>query len=65
MRGSESLMLWVGEENRARGFYEWLGGQLLAEQKMSWAGRPEVAYGWPKIEVLCRQGNRAEGNGQS
>ena len=55
MRGSESLMLWVLKENRARGFYERLGGQLLADQKISWAGRLEVAYGWPKIEVLCGQ----------
>ncbi len=52
-RGSESLMLWVMEENRARGFHERLGGQLLDETKMSWVEKPEVAYGWPAIEVLC------------
>ena len=63
-RGSESLMLWVLEENRARGFYQRLGGQLLAERKMSWADRPEVAYGWRRIEVLSGQGRRAEINGQ-
>lgn len=54
-RGSESLMLWVLKENRARGFYERLGGHLLADQKISWAERLEVAYGWPGIEVLCGQ----------
>jgi len=50
-RGSRSLMLWVLEENRARGFYERLGGQLLDERQVS-GGRPEVAYGWSAIEVL-------------
>ena len=64
-RGSQSLMLGVLKENRARGFYERLGGQLLAEEKMSWVGGSEVAYGWPRIEVLCGQGDRAESNGQS
>ena len=63
-RGSESLMLWVLKENRARGFYERLGGQLLAEEKMSWVGSSEVAYGWRRIEVLSGQGRRAEINGQ-
>ena len=55
IRGSQSLMLWVLKEDRARGLYERLGGQLLAEEKMSWVGGSEVAYGWPGIEVLCGQ----------
>jgi ribosomal protein S18 acetylase RimI-like enzyme len=51
-RGCASLMLWVLQENRARGFYERLGGQLLDESKQSGAGPLEVAYGWPAIERL-------------
>ena len=50
-QGSRSLMLWVLEANRARGFYERLGGRLLDDRQMS-GGQPEVAYGWPVIEVL-------------
>jgi ribosomal protein S18 acetylase RimI-like enzyme len=52
-RGCSSLMLWVLEENRARGFYERLGGQLLDGTKHSGAGPLEVAYGWAAIEDLC------------
>jgi len=50
--GSRSMMLWVLEENRARGFYERLGGRLLDAKQMS-GGQPEVAYGWLAIEALC------------
>lgn len=53
-RGSRSLMLWVLEENGARGFYERLGGKLLDESKLNWCDTLEVAYGWPAIEVLCK-----------
>ena len=52
--GCQSLMLWVLEENRSRGFYERLGAQLLDDRKMSGAGKAEVAYGWPIIESLCK-----------
>jgi GNAT superfamily N-acetyltransferase len=51
-KGCSSLMLWVLEENRARGFYERLGGHLLGESKVSWCEKLEVAYGWPEIEML-------------
>ncbi len=47
-----SMMLWVLEANPARGFYERLGGQLLDEKSINWAGVPEVAYGWSDIERL-------------
>lgn len=50
-QGSRSLMLWVLEANRARGFYERLGGQLLEGKQMS-GGQPEVAYAWLAIEDL-------------
>jgi ribosomal protein S18 acetylase RimI-like enzyme len=52
-RGSRSLMLWVLEENGARGFYERLGGRPLDDSKVSWCDAIEVSYGWPAIEVLC------------
>jgi ribosomal protein S18 acetylase RimI-like enzyme len=52
-RGCRSLMLWVLEENGARGFYERLGANLLDKSKVSWCGALEVAHGWPAIEVLC------------
>jgi len=51
--GCRSLMLWVLQENRARGFYERLGGKLLDESQVNWCDTIEVAYGWPAIEVLC------------
>jgi ribosomal protein S18 acetylase RimI-like enzyme len=50
-RGSRSLLLWVLEANRSRGFYERLGAQLLEARKIT-GGQPEVAYGWPDIESL-------------
>jgi len=53
-KDSKSLMLWVLEENRSRGFYERLGAQLLDEKKMSGGGKAEVAYGWPVLESLCK-----------
>jgi ribosomal protein S18 acetylase RimI-like enzyme len=51
--GCGSLMLWVLEENRARGFYERLGGKLLGESQVNGCDTIEVAYGWPSIRVLC------------
>ena len=55
-RGCKSLMLWVLQENRARRFYERLGGKLLNRQKLS-GSKPEVAYGWLVIDVLCEAGD--------
>jgi GNAT superfamily N-acetyltransferase len=57
LQDCKSLMLWILEENPARGFYEHLGGQLLDERKMSSASVHEVAYGWPTIESLCDWGS--------
>jgi ribosomal protein S18 acetylase RimI-like enzyme len=62
-RGSRSVMLWVLEENRARGFYERLGGRLLDERQVS-GGQPEVAYGWPAIGTLFEHGRRMVQDGQ-
>ncbi len=53
--GVNSMLLWVLAENRpARGFYESLGGVLVAEDGFELGGAwlLEVAYGWRDLEVL-------------
>lgn len=53
--GVNSMLLWVLAENRpARGFYESLGGVLVAEEGFELGGASllEVAYGWRDLEVL-------------
>ena len=52
----ESMLLWVFAENRAaRGFYESLGGVLVAEDGFEIGGAwvSEVAYGWRDVSVLA------------
>jgi ribosomal protein S18 acetylase RimI-like enzyme len=54
-RGYDSMLLWTFAENRpARGFYESLGGVVVAEDRVEVGGArlPEVAYGWPDLEAL-------------
>ncbi|HEY1752340.1 MAG TPA: GNAT family N-acetyltransferase [Caulobacteraceae bacterium] len=54
--GAKSLMLFVLSRNeRARGFYERLGGEAFAEvASRGWGeGLTEVAYRWPDIGVLA------------
>ena len=54
--GVDSLMLWVLAENwNARRFYEALGGELVAEQEVSFGGVSlrEVAYGWNGLALLA------------
>ena len=54
--GVDSMLLWVFAENRsARGFYESLGGILIAEDGFELGGAclSEVAYGWRDTSVLC------------
>jgi GNAT superfamily N-acetyltransferase len=56
-RGYASLLLWALTENdRARRFYEALGGTLLREREMAMDGGAihEVAYGWLDIRDLIR-----------
>ncbi|MBN2502691.1 MAG: GNAT family N-acetyltransferase [Anaerolineales bacterium] len=51
--GCTSMMLWVLAQNqRARQFYEELGGELLDQTKQSGAGALEVAYGWDELNSL-------------
>jgi ribosomal protein S18 acetylase RimI-like enzyme len=52
--GCTSMMLWVLADNqRARQFYEKLGGELLDQTQFSGAGAAEVAYGWPSLDSLA------------
>lgn len=50
----KSVMLWTLRENRARQWYEKLGGQLIGEKNYEvddWTIN-EVAYGWKEIATL-------------
>ena len=50
-RKLKGLLVWVLAENKARGFYEMLGGRPMTEITRSFAGKPlrEVGYGWDEI----------------
>lgn len=53
--GYDAATLWVLRENlAARGFYEWLGGEVVSEREEPRAGATlvEVAYGWRELERL-------------
>lgn len=53
-RGCKSVMLWTLKNNRARQWYEKLGGSLLGEKSYDvddwWI--TEVAYGWKDLSCL-------------
>ncbi len=53
-RNHKSLAVWILEKNSSRGFYEHLGGILIARDEVEIGGEPlpEVAYGWPSLDVL-------------
>jgi len=55
--GCVSMMLWVIDKNKARVFYERLGGQIIGQQTLS-PGKAdiqfiEIAYGWLDINSLA------------
>ena len=53
--GMTSMLVWVLAGNqRARGFYERLGGAFLRERLLGWPGTDavEVAYGWADTVTL-------------
>jgi L-amino acid N-acyltransferase YncA len=54
-RGFRSMVVWVLEANPSRGFYERMGGELVAEQGIEIGGvmLPEVAYGWKDVRTLA------------
>lgn len=56
-----AMLIWVLTENKARGFYERLGGRAVLEKTIT-IGRqvlPETGYGWSDMRVLLR--GEAEG----
>jgi len=56
--GYRSMALWVLAANApARGFYEQLGGVVVAERVEG--GDAELAYGWRDLAVLVRSGNES------
>jgi GNAT superfamily N-acetyltransferase len=54
-RGFRNMVVWVLKANPARGFYERMGGVLVAEQGIEIGGvtLPEVAYGWKDVRTLA------------
>lgn len=54
--GLHTAVVWVLRDNPSRFFYERMGGVLLAEQPISFAGQrlSEVAYGWTDLLPLAR-----------
>ncbi|MFV3077137.1 GNAT family N-acetyltransferase [Niveispirillum fermenti] len=54
--GRGAAVVWVLRDNPSRFFYERLGGALLAEQPLSFAGArlTECAYGWADLLPLAR-----------
>jgi GNAT superfamily N-acetyltransferase len=57
-RRFRSMVVWVLKANPARGFYERIGGVLVAEQGIEIGGvtLPEVAYGWRDVHTLAPDG---------
>lgn len=53
---TRAALVWVLRDNPSRYFYERLGGDLLAEQPIAFAGARlmEVAYGWKDLVPLAR-----------
>lgn len=53
-KGINSLLIWVLEDNRSRGFYEKLGGQAVDRKTITISGKEltEIAYGWEDCDQL-------------
>jgi GNAT superfamily N-acetyltransferase len=53
LHGWSSMRVWVLAANPACGFYERLGGKVVAEKELTLgeACLPEIAYGWP--DTMC------------
>ncbi|ALX48887.1 GNAT family N-acetyltransferase [Lentibacillus amyloliquefaciens] len=56
--GFNSMLVWVLEENDAKYFYEKLGGKYIdtADITIDGAELKEMAYGWPDLNVLTKEG---------
>lgn len=49
-QGARSLFLWAFTANEFRGFYDRLGGEIIAEGEDE--GHSDIAYGWRNIDAL-------------
>lgn len=66
--GVTSLLIWVlGANAAARAFYWRLGGKIVAERPMTFAGAPliETAYGWADVASLAPRPRVAAANLES
>lgn len=52
--GLKSMLVWVLEDNPACQFYQALGGRIIKQKQVEFAGVKlnEIAYGWIDIKVL-------------
>ena len=59
--GLWSLVIWALRDNPSRGFYDALGGELLAEKLVRVGGENfvEMAYGWRDVRVLAKRESQA------
>lgn len=62
-RGYGSLVIWVLQDNPSRGFYEALGGQVIAEKGIEIGGATliEAGYGWPDLASLRGESKQVRG----
>ncbi|MGG3007122.1 N-acetyltransferase family protein [Geobacillus stearothermophilus] len=53
-KGIHSLAVWVLTDNPSRGFYERLGGEKVAEERVEIGGKAlrERCYGWQDIQMM-------------
>ena len=53
-KGIHSLVVWVLADNPSRGFYERLGGEKLAEERVEIGGKAlwEWCYGWQDMQTM-------------
>ena len=58
--GYFGFYLWVLKANRARLFYEALGGEEIADRTEHLGGHPfgQIAYGWHDLAALVAPGSR-------
>ncbi|WMJ17866.1 GNAT family N-acetyltransferase [Geobacillus proteiniphilus] len=53
-KGIQSMAVWVLADNPSRGFYERLGGEKVAEERVEIGGKAlwEWCYGWRDVQLM-------------
>lgn len=53
-QGHQAMLIWVLAENKARGFYERLGGRAVLKKNITIGQQvlPEIGYGWDDMRTL-------------